>query len=250
MRKPLGYVIQESTSPIDGSPIVVILTMGSSNRKTGNMCQVWILRADVNPVEAVNTGEDYSICGNCPHRKGENSYVDGVLQYKEKASRSCYVNVGQAPNSVWKAYRAGRYQPDLMALGAREAVKGRKIRWGAYGDPALVNRLTFRVLNNAAAGHTAYTHQWREPWAQWTAGHMQASCDGMADYLEASSRGFKTFAVIPKNGDSYSGKLCPATAEGSKVTCLTCSLCDGVKADIFVEAHGSGAKYVVPVSAA
>jgi hypothetical protein len=238
MRKPLGYVIQESTSPIDGSPIVVILTMGSSNRKTGNMCQVWILRADVNPVQAVNTGEDYSICGNCPHRK----QADG--------SRSCYVNVGQAPNSVWKTYQAGKYERDLHALGAREAVKGRKIRWGAYGDPALVNRLTFRVLNNAAAGHTAYTHQWKEPWAQWTAGHMQASCDGMADYLEASSRGFKTFAVIPKNGDSYSGKLCPATAEGSKVTCLTCSLCDGVKADIFVEAHGSGAKYVVPVPTA
>ena len=232
MRKPLGYVIQESTSPIDGSKIVVILTMGSSNRKTGNMCQVWILRADVNPVEAVNTGEDYSICGNCPHRK----QADG--------SRSCYVNVGQAPNSVWKTYQAGKYERDLHVLGAREAVAGRKIRFGAYGDPALIKPLIFRILTNAAAGHTAYTHQWREPWAQWTAGHMQASCDGMADYLEASSRGFKTFAVIPKNGDSYSGRLCPATAEGSKVTCLTCSLCDGVKADIFVEAHGSGAKYV------
>ena len=232
MRKPLGYVIQESTSPIDGSKIVVILTMGSSNRKTGNMCQVWILRADVNPVQAVNTGEDYSICGNCPHRK----QADG--------SRSCYVNVGQAPNSVWKTYQAGKYERDLHVLGAREAVAGRKIRFGAYGDPALIKPLIFRILTNPAAGHTAYTHQWREPWAQWTAGHMQASCDGMADYLEASSRGFKTFAVIPKNGDSYSGKLCPATAEGSKVTCLTCSLCDGVKADIFVEAHGSGAKYV------
>tara|TARA_R100001460_G_scaffold15247_1_gene33687 strand:- start:424 stop:1128 length:705 start_codon:yes stop_codon:yes gene_type:complete len=232
MRKPLGYVIQESTSPIDGSPIVVILTMGSSNRKTGNMCQVWILRADVNPVQAVNTGADVSICGNCPHRK----QADG--------SRSCYVNVGQAPNSVWKTYQAGKYERDLHVLGAREAVAGRKIRFGAYGDPALIKPLIFRILTNAAAGHTAYTHQWREPWAQWTAGHMQASCDGMVDYLEASSRGFKTFAVIPKNGDSYSGKLCPATAEGSKVTCLTCSLCDGVKADIFVEAHGSGAKYV------
>ena len=232
MRKPLGYVIQESASPIDGSPIVVILTMGSSNRKTGNMCQVWILRADVSPVQAVNTGEDYSICGDCPHRK----QADG--------SRSCYVNVGQAPNSVWKTYQAGKYERDLHVLGAREAVAGRKIRFGAYGDPALIKPLIFRILTNAAAGHTAYTHQWREPWAQWTAGHMQASCDGMADYLEASSRGFKTFAVIPKNGDSYSGKLCPATAEGSKVTCLTCSLCDGVKADIFVEAHGSGAKYV------
>tara|TARA_R100000084_G_C4643563_1_gene145294 strand:+ start:604 stop:1308 length:705 start_codon:yes stop_codon:yes gene_type:complete len=232
MRKPLGYVIQESTSPIDGAKIVVILTTGSRNRKTGDMCQVWILRADVSPVQAVNTGEDYSICGDCPHRK----QADG--------SRSCYVNVGQAPNTVWKAYQAGKYERDLHVLGAREAVAGRKIRFGAYGDPALIKPLIFRILTNAAEGHTAYTHQWKEPWAQWTAGYMQASCDGMADYLEASSRGFKTFAVIPKNGDSYSGKLCPATVEGSKVTCLTCSLCDGVKADIFVEAHGSGAKYV------
>ena len=235
-RKALGYILQESTSPIDGSPIVVILTMGSSNRKTGNMCQVWILRSDINPVEALNTGEDYSICGNCPHRK----QADG--------SRSCYVNVGQAPNSVWKTYKAGRYESDLHCLGSREAVKGRKIRWGAYGDPALVKPLIFRILNNAASGHTAYTHQWREPWAQWTAGHMQASCDGMRDYIDASSRGFKTFAVVPKGADNYSGKLCPATAEGSSVTCLTCSLCDGVKADIFVEAHGAGAKNVTSVA--
>ena len=247
-KRPLGYIIQESTSPIDGSPIVVVLTMSSSNRKTGDMCQVWILRADMNPVEALNTGADFSICGNCPHRKGENSYVDGVLQYEEKASRSCYVNVGQAPNSVWKAYKAGKYQPDLHCLGAREAVKGRKIRWGAYGDPALIKPLVFRILNNAAAGHTAYTHQWREDWAAWTAGHMQASCDGMADYIDASSRGFKTFAVVPKGASNYSGKLCPATAEGSSVQCKTCSLCDGAKADIFVEAHGAGAKHVVSVA--
>lgn len=235
-KKPLGYIIQQSTSPIDGAPIVVIATMGSTNRKTGNMVQVWILREDMNPVEAINQGADVSICGDCPHRK----QADG--------SRSCYVNVGQAPNSVWKAYKAGKYQPDLHCLGIREAVKGRKIRWGAYGDPALVNPMVFRLTNANADGHTGYTHQWRQPFAQWAVGHLQASCDGMMDYLEASTNGWKTFAVVPKGAKAYSGKQCPATVINSQATCNACTLCDGAKTDIFVEAHGSGAKHVVSVA--
>lgn len=237
--KPLGYILQESLSPIDGSPIVVILTMTSSNRKTGPMCQVWILRSDINPVEAVKSGADVSICGNCPHRL---KLVDGKL------IRSCYVNIGQAPLAVWRAYQAGKYQSDLHGLAARKAVEGRKVRWGAYGDPALVDPLIFRIINNAAAGHTGYTHQWREPFAQWATGHLQASCDGFKDYLEASRLGWKTFAVIPKGATSYSGKLCPATAENSEAQCISCTLCDGAKQHIYVEAHGSGAKHVVSVA--
>ena len=236
MAKPLGFILQESLSPIDGSPIAVILTLHSANRKTGDMAQVWIIRSDINPVEALSTGADVSICGNCPHRK----QADG--------SRSCYVNVGQAPNSVYKAYKAGKYQSDLHGLASREAVKGRKVRWGAYGDPALVDPLIFRIINANAAGHTGYTHQWREPFAQWATGHLQASCDGMADYIAASQLGWKTFAVIPKGSKAYSGKLCPATATDSQAQCITCTLCDGAKADIFVEAHGSGAKHVVSVA--
>lgn len=234
-KPPLGYILQELDSPINGEPIVVIMTMNSGNRKTGNMAQVWILNRDISPVDAIKSGADVAICGDCPHRK------------QKDGSRSCYVNVGQAPLSVWRAYHAGRYQSDLHGLGARVAVKGRKIRWGAFGDPAVVSPLLFRILNNAADGHTAYTHQWRESWAKWTAGHMQASCDGMVDYLRAIELGFKTFAVIPKGSNNYSGKLCPATVTNSKATCLTCSLCDGGKTDIYVEAHGSGAKYVVSV---
>lgn len=235
-KRPLGFILQESRSPIDGSPIVVILTLNSSNRKTGPMAQVWVLRSDINPVEALKLGHDVSICGNCPHRK----QADG--------SRSCYVNVGQAPLSVWRAYQAGKYQSDLHGLAARHAVKGRKVRWGAYGDPALVDPLIFRVINHAADGHTGYTHQWREPFAQWATGHLQASCDGMADYLEASRLGWKTFAVIPKGAKAYSGKLCPATAQDSQAQCITCTLCDGAKQDIYVEAHGSGSKHVVSVA--
>jgi hypothetical protein len=247
MAKPLGFILDQGSSPIDGSPYVAILTLKSSNRKTGNMAQVWILRSDLNPVEAIATGDDYSICGNCPHRKGENSYVDGVLNYTDKGSRSCYVNVGQAPLSVWRAFKAGKYETDLTVEQGKKYLSKIKIRWGAYGDPAIINPIIFNAVNGAAAGHTAYTHQWREDWAQWAKGSMQASCDGMQDYLEASAHGWKTFSVVPSNVEYAGIKKCPATVEGSKAQCLTCSLCDGDKTDIYVQAHGSGAKHVVSV---
>jgi hypothetical protein len=233
MAKFKGYVLQRGTSPIDGKPFVVIMTMKTKNRKTGPMLQVWILREDVNPVNAVATGDDYSVCGDCPHRK----QADG--------SRSCYVNVGQAPRQIWEAYKRGIYGK-LSDLNPSD-IKGKKIRFGAYGDPALISPVLFATLIEHADGHTGYTHQWREPWAQWCKKVFQASCDGFADYAEASTHGWKTYAVIPKNTKPYSGKLCPATAQNSQSQCVTCSLCDGAKTDIFVEAHGSGAVHVTAV---
>ena len=232
MKKQLGYVIQRGTSPIDGNPFVVILTMDSRNRKTGNMPQVWILREDVDPVTAVQTGQDLTICGSCLHRR------------QEDGKRSCYVNPGQAPLSVWRAYHAGSYRNDLHCMEAPDAVRGRRVRFGAYGDPALISPAVFRIISNAADGHTAYTHQWREPFAQWARGAMQASCDGLADYLEASAHGWKTFRVTAKDATADQGKQCPATVAGSVAQCVTCALCDGAKADIWVQAHGSGARYI------
>ena len=91
-----GRVIWEGFSPIDGAPIVLIatgFTEKSSNRKTGDEIQTWILRRDVNPVVANNEGLDESICGGCPHRKINNG--------------TCYVNVGQAPNAIWTCYTSG-----------------------------------------------------------------------------------------------------------------------------------------------
>ena len=50
--KAKGFILYEGASMLDGAPIVVIATMKTSNRKTGDMVQTWILRSDVNPVEA------------------------------------------------------------------------------------------------------------------------------------------------------------------------------------------------------
>ena len=230
MNNHKGYILQRLKSPINGQDCVVILTMNSANRKTGNMAQVWILLEDVNPVEAVLEGDDFAICGNCPHR------LDPAT-----GNRSCYVNVGQAPLAVWKAYKAGKYGK-LSDLSPKDLEK-KSIRWGAYGDPSIISPSLFQTINEHAQSHTGYTHQWREPWAQPFKNYFMASCDGLADYLNASAHGWKCFAVAPK-GTTGQGKQCPATVENSEAQCITCRLCDGAKTDIWVEAHGRGAKYV------
>lgn len=230
MAQPKGYILDRFASPLDGAPLVAILTLKSANRKTGNMAQVWILREDVSPVDAINWGLDYSICGNCPHRKNPETGV-----------RTCYVNAGQAPSSVWKAYKKGLYlQSQTKAI---RAIVGRGIRWGAYGDPALLNPFMVKLFNSFASSHTGYTHQWREEFAAEFRGIFMASCDNFADYLEATAHGWRTFAVAPV-GSTLPGKLCPATIENSAATCQTCKLCNGAKVDIFVEAHGPAARKV------
>jgi hypothetical protein len=244
MKKVKGFIIDRGLSPIDGQPYVAILILKSTNRKTGDMAQVFILREDINPVAAIATGDDYSICGNCPHRK------DALGQ------RSCYVNVGQGPNSVWKAYKRGAYKvldyvdrKNLPSNGLFYSVieailKGRRIRWGAYGDPSIINPQVVNLFNSYAEGHTGYTHQWREEFAQPFKGTFQASCDGFNDYLEATAHGWKTFVVVNKNVTPIYAKQCPATVDNSAAQCITCKLCDGAKRDIFVHAHGTGSKYV------
>jgi hypothetical protein len=72
-----------------------------------------------------------------------------------------------------------------------------------------------------------------------------ASCDGLQDYVEASTLGWKTFAVVEKNSVAFSGKQCPATIDNSQAQCITCNLCDGAKTDIFVPVHGPGASNFV-----
>ena len=183
--KQRGYILWRGPSPIDGKPIVVIAVMNSSNRKTGNMIQIYILRDDINPLSAIDSADDYSICGDCPHRKQPNG------------SRSCYVNVGQSVMSVWRAYQAGRYKLLWTNEELEAAFKGRGVRWGAYGDPACIPFELVYWLSSIASNHTGYTHQWRQEFAQPFKGVFMASCDGFTDYCDAMVSGWKSFNVVP-----------------------------------------------------
>lgn len=235
-KAPRGFVVDRGISPIDGQPYVAIATLKSTNAKTGDMVQVFILRPDIAPLAAIISGDDRTICGDCPHRRR----WDDALQ---RFVRSCYVDVGKSVNSVWRAVARGSYPDYDPSLHARY-IRGRRIRWGAYGDPAILSESVVRDLTALADGHTGYTHQWRQPFAQWCRGFFQASCDSFADYLAATETGWRTFAVVPQGAAPYAGKLCPATADNSQATCLTCRLCDGAKQDVHVVAHGIGAAYV------
>ena len=239
-----GVVLYHGPSMLDGSPIVVIATgiKGTSkNAKTGDMVQTWILRADVSPMEAINSGADASICGACTHR-GQTVYVElpqGGVSSKN-INRSCYVTVFQAPLNVWKTWKRGGY-PDA-AVGVLD---GRNVRLGAYGDPAAVPVSVWSIHLNGTAGHTGYTHQWRT--MSGLKGLVMASCDTPQDYIDAKAMGWRTFRV--RSADEPLAKreiVCPASDEGGKRTeCAACKLCAGASksaADIAIIAHGAASK--------
>lgn len=223
-------ILYDGPSRIDGQPIVAIATgydRPSKNSKTGKMIQVWILHRDVSPVSAVMTGADKAICGNCRHR--------GTL-----GNRTCYVNVGKAPNNVWKKYRQGGYREctSLTEFGA-----DRMIRLGAYGDPAAVPSAVWQHVTSRAKGWTGYTHLWKlRPSLR---GLLMASVDTEQEFSMAKAMGWRTFRVKPVTSPQTlaSEIVCPASEEaGYRTTCASCLLCNGNKMDgrkdISILAHG------------
>ncbi len=62
--QPTGYLLH--TGEVAGRAYVVIATLETANRKTGDMIQIWFLLRDTHPVEAVQTGVDgWTICQGC-----------------------------------------------------------------------------------------------------------------------------------------------------------------------------------------
>lgn len=225
-------VLYEGPSLIDGKPIVVIITglkSKSNNSKTGEMPQVWILRSDIHPTEALRTGEDVSICGNCPHRPkvlGDNAL--------KKDSRSCYVNT-MGPNAIYKSYKSGKYTIAQLCELA-EILAGSHVRIGAYGDPAAVPiEIWDQLLVNCKS--TGYTHQWRNCDIRF-AQYCMASCDNFVDVIESTQLGYRTFFV--QQVEDYSQSVnnvgaiklayCPASKEkGKATTCSKCMACTGTR---------------------
>lgn len=236
-----GAILYRGPSMLDGAPIVVVATglgKSSRNEKTGHLVQTWILRDDVSPVDAIHSGADASICGDCPHR--------GTIENGKNVGRSCYVTVFQAPLVVWKSVQRGLY-PTLSADEARQALAGKRVRLGAYGDPAAVPMAVWNeALADIAAG-TGYTHQWRTC-DQSLKRFTMASCDTALERELANAMGWRTFRV--RTANEPVGKrevVCPASAEaGYKTNCAACVACGGfaakAKADIVIMAHGAAGK--------
>lgn len=249
-----GFIFYEGPSRIDGAPIVGVATWESKNAKTGDLVQTWILRADVNPIQAINTGADSSICGDCPFRgklvkPPENSKAS-LLYESTNVERNCYVTVGQAPLQIYHTYRAGNYP----LLSDRAAIKfaNKGLRYGAYGDPVAIPMRHWKPLARYCTGrsHPGYTHQWRErkfqPWRRF----LMASTASAEENDLAHAKGWRTFRMIKDVSEMRHGEfLCPASEEaGFRLTCNTCGACNGRHSDldqrhsVAICPHGGGGK--------
>jgi len=240
-----GITIYNGPSMIDGAPIFVAAVWSSTNRKTGDMVQTYIMRSDMDPLVANKLGEDYSICGDCKH-KGVPT-LDPERKLAEK--RSCYVNMGQGPLIVFKQYQKGAYPLRDTPTDIEDLGWGQRIRLGTYGDPAAVPSHIWAKLISKAKGWTGYTHQSGHATADVQPWMTMVSADTLEGAKQAWARSYRTFRVIKDVSEIVKGKevLCPASEEaGRKATCSTCMLCAGSQQaarSVAIVAHGTGSKY-------
>ena len=239
MNKFIGFIAYEGPSEIDGAPIVVIINKindGSDNAKTGAIVQSFIIRSDVAPTEALKTGADYSICGDCAHRP---------ITAKETGEPPCYVNVGRSVRSVYEAYRRGRYvKADLETIAL--ALAGKALRIGTYGDPAAAPVYVWQRVSRYVIARAGYSHQWQRrgfDHAAW-APLVMASADSIDQAALANLYGMRVFRVSV-GADRRAGEVtCPASAEGGrKATCADCMLCGGTSKkakDVVIADHAIG----------
>jgi hypothetical protein len=247
MSKILGYIAYEGPSELTGEPIVVIINKvhsASANDKTGALVQSFIIRSDVNPVDALKTGADRALCGDCVHRP-INAEITG--------EPPCYVNVGRSVLAVFNAYKRGRYvrvKPQALA----RILAGKKLRIGTYGDGAAAPVSLWQTLTQYTADHVGYTHQWQRAGFDhfgWSS-LVMASADTAAEAELAQELSYRTFRVSI-GLDKRAGEIsCPASAEsGKKTTCDNCMLCAGqMKAakNIVIADHARGhARRVIPL---
>ena len=221
IRIPNGVTLRIGSSHLDGSEIVTLAVFGSvvgtsvPNRKTGAMIQIYYLRADIEPQDAIRKGLDSSICGDCP--------LSWAQAPKGKAR--CYVLPFHAPSRVFKQWQMGKYpQLDELKPKQRQAVMAIfntvPIRLGAYGDPSS-DQDTLKML--VEHNWTGYTHQWRRypHLKQW----LMASIDSIEEYQEAKQLGFRTYRHTRDQAMLDNEIQCPHDTHG--VECVSCLLCNG-----------------------
>lgn len=216
-----------------GAPIMAIvtgLTRPSMNPKTGPMAQLWIVRSDMSPLEAIGRKADYAVCGDCPLR-GDGTH------------RACYVSMKNAPLAI---YRAADSYPIMTPAEVNAIIRerGLSLRLGAYGEPTAI---PLNVIQELAEGvrTTGYTHQWMTKSSYRP--YLMASVDTPEQAERAHMSGWRTFRTRTTDEPLRDREIiCPASDEGGKrTTCEKCTLCNGTTKDdrrksIAIIAHGNG----------
>lgn len=230
-----GAVLYKGPSQINGQPIVMIAVGLNGQRrpniKTGSqMIQTYILPANTNPIKSLKSGEDASVCGDCPHR----------LTSDKKTGGGCYVNIAQGPHAVFSAYKRGIYEKNPSV----DILSGRLVRLGAWGDPSAVPIDIWDRFLYDCLGWTGYSHQWKKGFAQPLKKFCMASVESEKQMRQAQKKGWRTFRIRRDlESPVLNGEVvCPASYEaGKKLKCQDCLLCGGgesPKTSVVIAPHG------------
>lgn len=241
--KQPGLVFWEGPSLLDNMPLVVVCNgfrYNSENTKTGPMLQAYILRADVDPWNAIKQGADKSICGDCIYR----------ARAPDAKERACYVQIYPWVTTVWHAYKRGAYARIEDVLKKGDPFADQYVRVGTYGDPGAVPFEVWERMLANAEGWTAYTHLWKTC-DQRLQDIAVASVDSPEEYDLATSRGWRTFRTRFESEKLRSHEIvCPASNEAEhKAQCVDCQLCNGKEGagdnrrNIAIIAHGRGGRW-------
>ena len=227
--KTNGFLIYEGSK--NGEKYAVIATLKTSNRKTGNMIQLWIILSDYSPVDGVKSGLDAStICTGCKFASGN----------------GCYVNVGQAPNSIWKAYKANKY-PKLDPFLYDNVFNGRKVRFGAYGNPSLIPLSIIKMITESCEGWTGYFHDWSKMSKERALAYgkyFMASTETNDSVRRAKEKNLRFFHVSPTQPKDTIECL----SDSRGLSCDQCQLCKGNRIgakSIWINPHGSKKKRAI-----
>ena len=191
----------------------------TSNSKTGNMVQSFILPIDwITSDKKIQEIGDSSVCFDCEHNMSN--------------KKDCYVIKGNSLMGLLSKVRSLRKKgidsiPEFDSFIEEkilEAVKGRAVRFGSYGEPVLLGEDLISKIAERASYWTGYTHQWHTN--NWAKKFFMASVESNLINRAAQAMGWRTF-FVGKTDDS-SLITCPASKEaGYKTTCENCKLCMG-----------------------
>jgi hypothetical protein len=215
MKMKNSNLLAKVKSAYDNQDILVTITESSQNRKTGDIPQINMLVEKEKPTTALQTGADYSVCGDCILRPflHKNTPLE---------KEPCYVNCGFAQNSVFSTY----------SKGALESNNNDKyydlIRHGAYGDPAACGKKLNKNILKRAKKVLAYTHAWSKDKMNYLNSFCMASVHNLKEKSKAQKLGFRTFrtvkyACLKLDKDEI---VCPNFTK-NELQCKQCKLCDG-----------------------
>jgi hypothetical protein len=235
-----GCVLYRGPSPwaLDGLPeadraIVILLTFSSTNRKTGDTCQLWLFADKLKPTEAKAAGLNQLVCGDC-----------ALMQV-------CYVKLHQAPRMIWNSYKNGNY-PDYQPDQHDWIIAEKGVRFGAYGDPVLVPiELVQHFVRVSNHNYTGFTEQWAKPEYQMYRPYFMASVHRDEDIPRATALGWRHYRV-GTDGPKAGEVLCPHQNEKltQVIQCSTCQACNGASRPVgqqqrhSIFAYPTGTKYI------